>query len=83
MKVHVIFLYTQPFTHKLHLKMGLGPFLEQSSTVKFSSLFEPPKAAIECTWMRELDGADKDLPGEHMKIINDKRAKEKEKNNKK
>ena len=47
MKVHVIFLYTQPFTHKLHLKMGLGPFLEQSSTVKFPSLFEPPKGGME------------------------------------
>jgi len=44
-KVHAIFLYTQPFTHKLHLKMGPNPFLEQSSTVKFPSLFEPPKAA--------------------------------------
>lgn len=45
MKVHDIFLYTQPFTLKLHLKLDPNPFLEQSSEVKFPSLFEPPRAA--------------------------------------
>ncbi len=34
-KVYYTYSFGMLFTHKLHLKMGPGPFLEQSSTVKF------------------------------------------------